>query len=458
MPARRWAFAAAAALVAVWMGTHDCLHTDTHLAAPPLSGEDDDGDEALRWAPILARLANRPKARVFGGGVGVVVDDFVGGEAVEKLLRLASDALETGTCRPGANAEAVWCFDAARVAMDAATGEAQTLSVLPEWLSTADRVDSKRGTLCVSARSVGDAILPGAPLAEVDGMASVSFVSSRDEFDETRAVEAPLEDAGLHGENGLMQQLLYYPANARFGDAYTEHTDCRFDVAGAAAAAGGAVNERAFTTLLYLSDNSGGETAFPLLDQRVAPIKGRLLAWRNCLGDGPCECDAASKHVAMPVNGSPKIVLQRWYERRPVLAPPNAHGEAWTRCSLDESGEIESCRRYCATDNARGAALAAEEAHAAWIRYKTLDDASALDETISAAKRALVAQPRLASAVIVLAHALLTKDEASADIECCQLLLAFTKDYTFLGIAIEARQLLNMLAETHGDDCASGDR
>jgi hypothetical protein len=234
--------------------------------------------------------------------------------------------------------------------------------------------------------------------------------------------------------------------------------DCRFDVAGATAASGGAVHERAFTTLLYLSSNAGGETAFPALQERVVPLKGRLVAWRNCKGDGPCDCDAAAKHAALPVNGSAKIVLQRWYERHAVLAPPNAHGEAWTRCSLDESGAIESCRRYCATENAKEAARAAEEAHTAWIRYKTTDAAAAFDATIAAAKRALAYQPHLASALIVLAHALYQKNDDAADVECCGLLRAFVRDYTHLDIAVEARQLLNILTEAHGDACAAANR
>ena len=146
------------------------------------------------------------------------------------------------------------------------------------------------------------------------------------------------------------QQLLYYPPGA---PGYASHRDCRDDAAAAAAAAGGAApQERAFTTLLYLSDN--------------ASINKFSCAWcfhKAARGTLRRVAEFEEWQMRLQPHHTPRagvvwrragLVLQR-HERAPYLPGPNAHGEPWTRCSLGEDGSVDSCRTYCASQRARAA-------------------------------------------------------------------------------------------------------
>ena len=359
---------------------------------------------------------------------GVLIEDFVPPRIIEELRYQLMDAVN-GTCA----APTMVCFDPARV--DVATGEAASL--LPPWLANAtaaEVVERPGASHCVRGIKEADAHA---------ATASVSFVSSRDEFVAAKAVERAVQSAvGLPGSHGLFQQLLYYPPGA---PGYASHRDCRDDREAAAAAAGGAApQERAFTTLLYLSDNASGETSFPTLRASIKPRAGRFVAWRS-LKNG--DCDPNSAHAAGPVliTDAPKLVLQRWYERAPYLPGPNAHGEPWTRCSLGEDGSVDSCRTYCASQRARAASDALRFGMEAFTAHKSGLDPDARAAAVEALSDALSLLPGLSLAQVLLAHALYDGAEID-EARVCDLCARFLADYPALkGVSEDAEVMLEEL-------------
>ena len=356
---------------------------------------------------------------------GVLIEDFVPQRIIGELRYQLMDAVN-GTCA----APTMVCFDPARV--DVATGAAASL--LPPWLANAtaaEVVERPGASHCVRGVQEADAHA---------ATASVSFVSSRDEFVAAKAVERAVQSAvGLPGSHGLFQQLLYYPPGA---PGYASHRDCRDDAA--AAAGGAAPQERAFTTLLYLSDNASGETAFPALRASITPRAGRFVAWRS-LRNG--KCDPASSHAAGPVlvTDAPKLVLQRWYERAPYLPGPNAHGEPWTRCSLGEDGSVDSCRTYCASQRARAASDALRFGMEAFTAHKSGQDPDARAAAVEALSDALSLLPGLSLAQVLLAHALYDGDDVDAA-RVCDLCARFLADYPSLkGVSEDAEVMLEEL-------------
>ena len=359
---------------------------------------------------------------------GVLIEDFVPPRIIEALRAELEDAVNR-TCA----APTMVCFDPARV--DVETGRAASL--LPPWLANAtaaEVVERPGASHCVRGVKEADAHA---------ATASVSFVSSRDEFVAAKAVERAVQSAvGLPGSHGLFQQLLYYPPGA---PGYASHRDCRDDAAAAAAAAGGAApQERAFTTLLYLSDNASGDTDFPMLRASIKPRAGRFVAWRS-LRNG--KCDPASAHAAGPVlvTDAPKLVLQRWYERAPYLPGPNAHGEPWTRCSLGEDGSVDSCRTYCASQRARAASDALRFGMEAFTAHKSGLDPDARAAAVEALSDALSLLPGLSLAQVLLAHALYDGDDVDAA-RVCDLCARFLADYPALkGVSEDAEVMLEEL-------------
>ena len=359
---------------------------------------------------------------------GVLIEDFVPQRIIGELRYQLMDAVN-GTCA----APTMVCFDPARV--DVATGAAASL--LPPWLANAtaaEVVERPGASHCVRGIKEADAHA---------ATASVSFVSSRDEFVAAKAVERAVQSAvGLPGSHGLFQQLLYYPPGA---PGYASHRDCRDDAAAAAAAAGGAApQERAFTTLLYLSDNASGETSFPTLRASIKPRAGRFVAWRS-LKNG--DCDPNSAHAAGPVlyGDAPKLVLQRWYERAPYLPGPNAHGEPWTRCSLGEDGSVDSCRTYCASQRARAASDALRFGMEAFTAHKQGNDPDARAAAVEALSDALSLLPGLSLAQVLLAHALYDGADVDAA-RVCDLCARFLADYPALkGVSEDAEVMLEEL-------------
>ena len=379
--------------------------------------------EATPWQPRPSD-AYKPLKRIGG----VVIEEFVPPRIIEALRAELEDAVNR-TCA----APTMVCFDPARV--DVETGRAA--SRLPPWLANAtaaEVVERPGASHCVRGITEADAHA---------ATASVSFVSSRDEFVAAKAVERAVQSAvGLPGSHGLFQQLLYYPPGA---PGYASHRDCRDDAAAAAAAAGGAApQERAFTTLLYLSDNASGDTDFPTLRASIKPRAGRFVAWWS-LRNG--KCDPASSHAAGPVlvTDAPKLVLQRWYERAPYLPGPNAHGEPWTRCSLGEDGSVDSCRTYCASQRARAASDALRFGMEAFTAHKSGLDPDAGAAAVEALSDALSLLPGLSLAQVLLAHALYDGDDVDAA-RVCDLCARFLADYPALkGVSEDAEVMLEEL-------------
>ena len=105
-------------------------------------------------------------------------------------------------------------------------------------------------------------------------------------------------------------QLTRYREARRGG--FATHTDCHdFDLS--------KTTERSHTALLYVEEPSagGGETAFPALNLKVAPKRGRLLLFGNLLSDGTCDPRSAHESVALERSdegGAPdKLILQKWF-------------------------------------------------------------------------------------------------------------------------------------------------
>ena len=393
-----------------------------------------------QWTTALNRTAPLPTLARVGG---VVVDGLASPETVAALRAELERAVADECAAPGPV-----CFDPARVDIDPATGARHARSPLPAWVLKASR-DPRTGVRRLGADHCVRSDMPEAQTLREK--ASVSYVVSRDELPAARAAEAAVEAAtGLRGSAGLFLQFLYYPSGA---GGYEPHTDCRFDEAGAALGQQqGAVHRRPFTTLLYLNDvDGGGETVFPKLDDaKITPKAGRLAAWRNVDAATESYCDDYSTHAAaaVPRDSPPKMVIQRWYEAEPLLPPPNAHDEAWTRCGLDNDGVVESCRTYCASAAAGKASAALTYGLEAFGAFKAGDAARAADAR-EALEAALSWQPGLATALIVLAHVRIETgdlDDAAEVRDICSLLVPFLAQYPDVaGVSDEALLLATEL-------------
>ena len=86
-------------------------------------------------------------------------------------------------------------------------------------------------------------------------------------------------------------------------------------------------------------------------------------------GSGAPGCAAAGGAAAVSFPLGSKVVLQRWYEPWPLVKPRNEHTLPWTRCSLDDAGALETCRRYCASRGAARADVAMAGAFERWGEY-----------------------------------------------------------------------------------------
>ena len=95
------------------------------------------------------------------------------------------------------------------------------------------------------------------------------------------------------------------------GEYYTEHGDFfrdgeDLDVYGEW------MGQRSWTTMVYLNDvEEGGETHFPLLNLKLKPKEGTLLAWNNLQKDGtPNE---NTRHEALPPKSGKKYIITKWW-------------------------------------------------------------------------------------------------------------------------------------------------
>lgn len=76
--------------------------------------------------------------------------------------------------------------------------------------------------------------------------------------------------------------------------------------------------QRTWTAMVYLaSPQSGGGTAFPLIDLDIAPRVGRILVWNNMALDG--SPNPWTLHCGRPVLGGVKYIVTKWYRERPFI-------------------------------------------------------------------------------------------------------------------------------------------
>jgi len=74
-----------------------------------------------------------------------------------------------------------------------------------------------------------------------------------------------------------------------------------------------ACGPRILTFFLYLSDvDEGGETAFPRLDIKVPPKRGKALLWPSVLSDDLLAQDSRTFHEALPVVKGLKLAANAW--------------------------------------------------------------------------------------------------------------------------------------------------
>lgn len=90
-------------------------------------------------------------------------------------------------------------------------------------------------------------------------------------------------------------QLVRY----RKGEQFTAHKDG---------------HERQYTVNIYLNDDfTGGETAFPVLNDSVRPETGKAVIWRNTARDGKIE--NASEHRGCPITTGTKYICTQWVKK-----------------------------------------------------------------------------------------------------------------------------------------------
>lgn len=73
--------------------------------------------------------------------------------------------------------------------------------------------------------------------------------------------------------------------------------------------------QRTYTFFIYLNDvNAGGETEFPLLQQKISPKQGMAVIWNSLSGDGAPNPNTL--HHAHPVKAGYKAVITKWFRAR----------------------------------------------------------------------------------------------------------------------------------------------
>lgn len=78
--------------------------------------------------------------------------------------------------------------------------------------------------------------------------------------------------------------------------------------------------QRVFTMLVYLNDDfEGGETYFPLLDQKVTPCQGKAIVFKNLADDN--RVDPLALHAGLPVFSGRKYALNIWGWTQPFREP-----------------------------------------------------------------------------------------------------------------------------------------
>ncbi|MFK7957852.1 MAG: 2OG-Fe(II) oxygenase [Lysobacterales bacterium] len=139
-----------------------------------------------------------------------------------------------------------------------------------------------------------------------------SFHPGQEDIAITRVKEQLATQTGLpfsHAEPFAM--LRYLP-----GQQYREHFDFIDPMSGEAGEEITQRGQRVATTFSYLNTvTKGGETDFPRFGQRIAPITGSAVFFRNTLDNG--EIDRRSLHASLPVLDGEKWLATLWFRDRP---------------------------------------------------------------------------------------------------------------------------------------------
>lgn len=70
--------------------------------------------------------------------------------------------------------------------------------------------------------------------------------------------------------------------------------------------------QRTWTFMIYLNDvEQGGETDFPEIQERISPMKGVAVVWKN--SDGTGTENPAALHAGMPVLKGRKVIITKWF-------------------------------------------------------------------------------------------------------------------------------------------------
>ena len=81
---------------------------------------------------------------------------------------------------------------------------------------------------------------------------------------------------------------------------------------------------RIMTVFIYLNDmdeDAGGETAFPKLDLKITPKKGKAVLWPNVYMRSADARDPRLDHEALPVKKGTKYAANLWVHQRDFKTP-----------------------------------------------------------------------------------------------------------------------------------------
>jgi tetratricopeptide (TPR) repeat protein len=227
---------------------------------------------SVMWKDAREAMMKNPKATLIHADPDVfLIDDLLSHEECDTMLDLFEQ-------RKASAIDPKWCFAPAKY------GD----------LSSQGAVKNLDGDYCFEPNTPD-----GPALAKLHGRAvSRSIMVTRKEAEIADLVGRRVEEqAGLDEDHAFHTQLLEYSQS----ELYEAHTDCS-----------GSANDRAGTSLIYLTDvEGGGETGFPELGISVKPKKGMGLFFGSL--DKYGKCNQMTKHVGAQVTKGEKRVLQRWY-------------------------------------------------------------------------------------------------------------------------------------------------
>lgn len=114
---------------------------------------------------------------------------------------------------------------------------------------------------------------------------------------------------GLNPTYSEIIQGQYY----EIGQEFKAHTD--YFEANELEQFAGELGQRTYTFFIYLNDvEEGGETEFPILEQKIRPQRGRAVIWNSLTEDGVPNPNTL--HRAHPVRRGYKAVITKWFRSR----------------------------------------------------------------------------------------------------------------------------------------------